>query len=167
MSLALQIQPGTGAPSPVEYRWDTDTDILTANVCSVRRGEGMSGTVGLEGADGAWLNLDVTGGRINGIEVAVWPDVRTVAALAPPERVEDAEVIIPARHARPELASIEVDTPLEAVADQSERIIHFTLGGARAARTLRLASDILLDVDQRGEIAGLWLLNVPPFPARS
>ena len=167
MNLSLQIEPGSAAPARVEYRWDTDTDILTANVCSVGSGEGLSGTVGLEGTDGAWLNLDVTGGRINGVEVAVWPDVRTVPSLSPPERVEDAQVIIPARHSRPELASIEVDTPLEAVADQSERIIHFTLGSARAARTLRLASDILLEVDQRGEIAGLWLLNVPPFPARS
>ena len=167
MNLALQIEPGNAALAPVEYRWDTDTDILTANVRSVAAGEGLSGTVGLEGADGAWLNLDVTGGRINGIEVAVWPDVRTVPTLSPPERIEDAQVTIPARHARPELASIEVDTPLQAVADQAERIIHFTLGSARAARTLRLASDILLDVDQRGEIAGLWLLNVPPFPQRS
>lgn len=167
MSIALQIEPGSGAPAPVEYRWDADTDILTANVRAVAEGEGMSGTVGLEGSDGAWLNLDVTGGRIHGIEVAVWPDVRTVPTLVPPDRIEDASVIIPARHARKELASIEVDTPLQAVADQAERIIHFTLGGARAARTLRLASDILLDVDQRGEIAGLWLLNVPPFPATS
>ena len=165
MNLALQIEPGSAEPARVEYRWDTDTDILTANVSPVARGEGLSGTVGLEGADGAWLNLDVTGGRINGIEIAVWPDVRTVPTLTPPERIEDAQVTIPARHARPELASIEVDTPLEAVADQAERIIHFTLGAARAARTLRLASDILLDIDQRGEIAGLWLLNVPPFPA--
>ena len=167
MNLSLQIEPAGSAPARVEYRWDTDTDILTANVCSAAGGEGLSGTVGLEGSDGAWLNLDVTGGRINGVEVAVWPDVRTVPTLSPPERIEDAQITIPARHARPELASIEVDTPLEAVADQSERIIHFTLGSARAARTLRLASDILLDVDQRGEIAGLWLLNVPPFPARS
>ena len=167
MTIALQIEPPAEAPAPVEYRWDTDTDILTAHVRAASSGIGMSGTVGLEGSDGAWLNIDVTGGRIQGIEVAVWPEVETDPALVPPERVEDARISIPARHSRPELASVEVETPLTAVADRSERVIHFSLGGARAARTVRLASDILLDIDHRGHIAGLWLLNVPPFPAAS
>lgn len=167
MTIALQIEPPAGAPASVEYRWDADTDILIANVRSAAPGTGMSGTVGLEGTDGAWLNIDVTGGRIQGIEVAVWPEVRRQAALAPPERIEEARVTIPGRHSQPELASVEVETPLSAVTDDAERTIHFTLGAARAARTLRLASDILLDVDHRGEIAGLWLLNVPPFPAAS
>ena len=168
VNIALQIEPGAGPPPPVEYRWDTDTDILIANVQAAASGtEGLSGTVGLEGSDGAWVNLDVTGGRIHGVEIAVWPDVRTVPTLAPPARIEEARVTVPANQAKPGLASIEVDTALEAVTDPTERTIHFTFGAARAARTLRLASDILLDVDQRGEIAGLWLLNVPPFPARS
>ena len=167
VTIALQIEPPAGAPEPVEYRWDADTDILIANVRSAAPGTGMSGTVGLEGSDGAWLNIDVTGGRIQGIEVAIWPDVRTDAALAPPARIEDARVSIPGRHSRQELASIEVETPLAAVTDEAERTIHFTLGTTRPARTLRLASDILLDVDYRGEIAGLWFLNVPPFPAAS
>lgn len=165
MTIALTIELPTEAPAPVDYRWDTDTDILTANVRAMSPGTGMSGTVGLEGSDGAWLNLDVTGGQIHGVEVAVWPDVETDPALVPPEQVEDARVSIPAWHSHPELASIEVDTLLKAVADRAERVIHFSLGAARPARTLRLASDILLDIDHRGQIAGLWLLNVPPFPA--
>jgi len=54
--------------------------------------------------------------------------------------------------------------PLVAEADSSERVIHFKLGKTREARTVRVGRDLLLDVDRKSEIAGLWLLNVPPFP---
>jgi hypothetical protein len=167
VNIALRIEPGNGAPAEVEYRWDTDTDILTASLRSEAVGEGLSGTVELQGSDGSWLNLDVTSGRIHGIEVAVWPDVRKVAALVPPPAVEDAHVSVPAARAQSGLAAVEVDTPLLAESDQSERTIHFRLGGPRQARTLRLARDVLIDVDDRGRIAGLWLLNVPPFPTEA
>src|SRR5687768_3846300 len=65
VSFAVQIEPAQGTPADVEYRWDTDTDILTASVRSKSVGEGLSGSVELMGGDGAWLNLDVTGGRIH------------------------------------------------------------------------------------------------------
>ena len=45
-----------------------------------------------------------------------------------------------------------------------ERIFHFRLSGSRGTRAVRVASDILLDVEPSGAVAGLWLLNVPPFP---
>jgi hypothetical protein len=32
-------------------------------------------------------------------------------------------------------------------------------------RTIRLAHDLLLDVDEKSQISGLWMLNVPPRPA--
>jgi hypothetical protein len=59
---------------------------------------------------------------------------------------------------------LEVETPLFAESDNSERVIHFKLGKPREARTVRLGQDLLLDVDRQGQLAGLWLLNVPPFP---
>jgi hypothetical protein len=34
----------------------------------------------------------------------------------------------------------------------------------RPARAIRFARDLLLELDERDRIAGLWLLNVPPFP---
>ena len=61
-------------------------------------------------------------------------------------------------------AAVEVDTPLVAEADSSERVIHFKLGKTREARTVRVGRDLLLDVDRQSQIAGVWLLNVPPFP---
>ena len=43
-------------------------------------------------------------------------------------------------------------------------VIHFRVGPKRDARTVRLGRDLLFDLDSQSRIAGLWLLNVPPFP---
>ena len=127
----------------------------------------MSGSVELEGADGSWLILDVAAGRINGVEVAVWPDVTKRLSLQPPQSVEDARISVPSRKSERGVASVEVETAVLAEADESERVFHFTLGRARRTRTVRCASDLLLDLDGTNHLAGLWLLNVPPFPAQT
>lgn len=167
MDVPVRIEPAAGAPVAVEYRWDPDTDILTANLCAKSVGEGLSGSVGVEGADGSWLILDVSSGRINGVEVAVWPDVHKRASLDPPADIENVRVTVPARTSQPGIAALEMDTSLTAEADGNEATIHFRLGSLRQTRTVRIAQDILLDIDQRERIAGLWLLNVPPFPLDS
>ena len=164
MTIAVQVEPASGAVPEVDYRWDADTDILTATLKAKAVGEGMSGSVELTGTDGAWLVLDVSGGRISGVEVAVWPDVRKVATLAAPTAVEDARVVVPARRSQPGVAAVEVDGSLAADADAAERTFHFRVGGAKTSRTVRIARDVLLDIDAQNQIGGLWLLNVPPFP---
>ena len=75
MTIDVRVQPGESAPPTVEYRWDADTDILTAAVQGRGKGEGMSGSVEIQGVDGSWLILDVNAGQIAGVEVAVWPEV--------------------------------------------------------------------------------------------
>ena len=165
MTISVQLEPANGTPPAVEYRWDTDTDILTALLHQAGDAEGLSGSVELEGNDGSWLVLDVTAGRIRGVEVAVWPDVRKVPTLSPPAEVEYTAVRVPSRRSQPGVAALEVDTSLVAESDHSERTIHFKLGRPRQTRTIRLASDVLLDLDANQQIAGVWLLNVPPFPA--
>ena len=128
MSIAVRVEPLVGNPSDVEYRWDADTDILTANLRTRQAGDGASGSVEIEGSDGSWLILDLNGGSDNGI------------------------------------ASIEMNTAMAAEADDSERTIHFRLGPSRQTKTVRIARDILIDVDGKDRIAGVWLLGVPPFP---
>ena len=167
MKIAVQLGPASGAPSEVQYKWDSDTDILSAQLSSATPSQGMSGSVGLEGADGSWLILDVASGRISGVEIAVWPEVRRVATLPPPSQIEDAHVSIPARRSQPEIASMETVTRLIAEADAAQRNFHFRLGKPKMTRTIRLARDVLLDVDDKSQISGLWLLNVPPGPVPS
>ena len=38
---------------PVEYRWDADTEILSVTLRSAGVAEGLSGSMDIEGADGA------------------------------------------------------------------------------------------------------------------
>ena len=166
MKIPIQVEPSAGTAPVVEYRWDPDTEILSAQLSPRPSGDGMSGSVEVEGSDGSWLILDIASGRINGVEVAVWPDVHTRNSLAPPGSVEDAHVSVPARRSQPGVASMEVETPLLAETDALERVFHFTLGRPKKIRTVRFARDLLLDVDGSSHLAGLWLLNVPPFPAQ-
>jgi hypothetical protein len=167
VNVAVQLEPAAGIAPNVEYRWDSDTDILTARLVGASTSAGMSGSVEIEGTDGSWLTLDVSAGRISGIQVAVWPDVHKRTSLAPPSVIEDAAVLLPSRASQPVVASLEMDTPVMAEADGDRRVIHFRVGPRRGARTVRLGTDLLLDVDPQNCIAGLWLLNVPPSPSTS
>ena len=91
MTVAVQLEPAASVPA-VEYRWDADTEILTARLRGANGRTGMSGSVELEGSDGSWLILDVASGCIDGVEVAVWPDVHKRRGLAPPA-AEEARVV--------------------------------------------------------------------------
>lgn len=165
MSLEIRVEEIEVAQlPPVEYRWDADTEILCATIRPAGVSEGLSGSLDIEGADGAWLTLELTDGRLRSVEVAVWPEVRTVASLvAPSERVA-AAIRVPSRASQPGLAAVEVDTAIQAVADAAEKTIHFRIGKPRAVRVLQVARDLLVEVDARDRVAGLWLLNVPPCP---
>jgi hypothetical protein len=164
VKIAVRLEPASGTPPEVAYRWDPDTDILSAQMSQSASGDGMSGSVGLEGVDGSWLILDVAAGRINGVEVAVWPDVRNLPGFALPTQVEDAQVVVPSRTSQPNIASLEMATRVVAEADTAQRNFHFKVGSGRGARTVRLGRDLLLDIDDKSQISGLWLLNVPPCP---
>jgi len=165
VKIPIQVEPSGATMSTVEYRWDPDTEILSAQVSPRNTGKGMSGSVELEGSDGSWLILDVAGGRINGIEIAVWPEVQMRSVLTPPGSLEEGHVVLPSRKSQPDVASLEVETPLMAESDQSEQNFHFTLGRPRQVRTVRCARDLLVDVDGSNNLVGLWLLNVPQFKA--
>lgn len=151
----------------VEYRWDADTDILSAALRTNGVSEGLTGSVDIEGADGSWLMLEIMAGRLAAVEVAVWPDVRTIASLAAPAPAGFARLQVPQRAAHLGEDALEVDTPIRAVADEEERTIHFRIGPVRPSRALLVAKDLIVEVDSRSQLAGLWLLNVPPFPQSS
>ncbi|MFI5310103.1 MAG: hypothetical protein ACHQQ3_02625 [Gemmatimonadales bacterium] len=164
MQIEVRVEPVDSPLPAVDYRWDADTDILTATMRQQVSGTGMSGSIEMTGQDGSWLIFDVSGGRIKGVEVAVWPDVRKVGELPPPADAAPGHVTVPGRRSQPGVAAVEVDTQLVAVADRAERTIHFRFGAVRSTRAVRVAKDLVLDIDERDRIAGVWLLNVPPFP---
>jgi hypothetical protein len=165
VNIAVQIEPRADKTPKVKYTWDSDTEILSAHLRPGSDGSGLSGSVGLEGSDGSWVILDLNGGRINAVEVAVWPEVQQRSVLDVPAKVEDAAVLIPAARSSREIRSVEVATPLIAEANAAKSTFHFRLGKASKTRAIRLATDILLDVDAKDRVTGLWLLNVPPCPS--
>jgi hypothetical protein len=168
MALEVRVEGIDAAELPaVEYRWDADTDILSVTLRAAGVAEGLSGSVDLQGEDGAWLLFEVSAGRLASVEVAVWPDVRTVEPLTPPAIAGAARLRVPSHGATngPGTTALEVETPISAVADKAERTIHFRIGPTRPSRALQVARDLLVELDQRSRVSGLWFLNVPPFPS--
>lgn len=165
MDIAVQLEPIAGSPPAVEYRWDTDTDILTARLESSGDGAGPSGSVEIEAPDGAWLILDVARGCITGLEVAVWPEVHKRPSLSAPLTSEHgrASVSLPDSGGGP--AFMEVEAALQAESDEAERVIHFRVGRRRDVRVVRLGRGLLLELDAQDRLAGFWLLDVPPLPS--
>ena len=166
MALEVRIEEvADGELPPVEYRWDGDTEILCAFLRTGGVAEGLTGAMDIEGDDGAWITLELTDGRLAAVEVAVWPDVKSVKKLEVPAVAGTARLRVPASDGEFELQAVEVDTAIRAVADAPERTIHFRIGPTRQSRAIRVARDLLIEIDTHSRIAGLWFLNVPPFPA--
>ncbi len=168
MGLGARIIERRGKAPRVSYRWDAETDILTGAVKGGRSakadGAGLTGSVELEGSDGSFVLLDVADGGIRGVEVVVWPDVRTIAALRPPDQVREGDVVLPGGTAGT-VAAVEVDAPLTIDTNTSESVFRVRIGPSRRADVVRVADGLLVEVDDRQEVSCLWLVDVPPFPA--
>lgn len=165
MHFEAQIEPLDGKLPKVTYRWDPETDILSVACKGVSKSAGLTGTVDLEGADGSFVVIDVAGGVVRGVDVVTWPDdIRTVDTLAPPELAKDGRVVFPNRNSQPGVAAVEVDTPLTIEKNPTESLFHIRVGRQRPSTVVRVADHLLLEVDKLSRLAGLWLLEVPPFP---
>ncbi len=70
----------------------------------------------------------------------------------------------PGRRSQPGIAAVEVDTSLTVDKNQSESVFHIRVGRQRPGTVVRVADHMLVEVDKQSRIAGLWLLEVPPFP---
>lgn len=163
MNMAVQVQPTTTL-ADVQYRWDADTDILTVTLAPPPGRGGASGSVEVQGSDGSWLTLDVVDGCIGGLQVAVWPTVKKRRSLTPPAVSEAADAALADAADPSDIVAFEVSAPVAAEADDGEHSFHFLLGRGRPARTVRIARDVLLELDDRLHVYGVWLLNVPPSP---
>jgi hypothetical protein len=161
-SVAVAIDLDPAAPPRVRYGWDAETEILTACIEDRREGGWPSTSVTLAGTSGAWVTLDLRGGRFCGLEVAVWPPVELRAVLPAPRPAASGHARCPEAAGGP--SEVEVDVELRADRDRGGRTVRLGVGPPRASRPVRVARDIMLDVDDAGALAGVWLLNVPPLP---
>jgi hypothetical protein len=165
MHFEARIEPLNGKLPKVSYRWDPETDILTVSCKGMTKGNGMNGTVDLEGGDGSFVIIDVAGGALRGVDVVTWPeDVRTVASLEPPPSSKDGQITFPDRRSQPGVAAVEVDTPLTVDKNPTESMFHIRVGRHKPTTVVRVADHLLIELDKQSRLAGLWLLEVPPFP---
>jgi hypothetical protein len=173
--LSVVVEPRDGAPPAVRYRWDEDTEILVAHLGG-GHGRGTGGAVELEGNDGSWVTLELRDGVLCGLQVAVWPRTVVRPGLAAPNAPTAARMRVPAATGRGAgsaggvaagPAELEVDTDLTVEVDGPRRTYHLRIGAPRAVRVIRVGRDMLVDVDAAGDLAGLWLVGVPPFTLSS
>lgn len=165
MHYEAKIEPLNGKLPKVSYRWDPETDILSAVCKGIPKTTGMNGSVDLEGSDGSFVLLDVAGGTLRGLDVVTWPDdIRTIDALAAPEVSKEARVLFPSRRSQPAVSAVEVETALIVEKNPGESVIHIRLGRTRPVHVVRVADNLLVELDKQSHLAGLWLLEVPPFP---
>jgi len=166
MNFEARIEPLGGKLPTVSYRWDPETDILTVACKGVTKATGMNGTVDLEGSDGSFVVLDVAGGVLQGVDVVTWPeDVQTVNGLESPEGAKEGRVVFPSRRSQPGIAAVEVDTALTVEKNTPETVFHLRVGRTRQVTLVRVADLMVVEVDKQSRVAGLWLLDVPPFPS--
>jgi hypothetical protein len=165
MSMEARIEPLSGSLPSISWRWDPETDILSGAFKGNRKSGGLTGTVELTDAEGSVAVLDVNNGVICGLDVVVWPEVTSVSDLQVPGKLTDGRVVLPSRPSRPGVASVEVDTTLSVQTNSSESVFHLQIGVRRPVERVRTADNFYVEVDQKGDLAGFWLTNVPPFTA--
>jgi hypothetical protein len=164
MGFAASVEPLKGKLPSVSFKWDPETEILSGQFKGAGQAEGLTGTIELEGADGSFVVLDVAGGRLRGLEVVVWPETQTVEGLTPPSATERGRMVLPSRGSQPGIAVVEVDTHMMADKSPNDSVIHLRIGAQRKAKLVQVADHLMLELDGKSEIAGFWLLAVPPFP---
>lgn len=164
MSFPGRIESLTGELPRVSFQWDAETEILAARLTGPTGGQGFTGSIELEDRRGAVLTLDVERGVTTGLEIVVWPDGETVADLVPPEASRQGRLVVPARPSQPGVGVVELDVALSVTRSNDESVIHVRVGPRRTVQLVGLGDHLIAEVDGDGDLAGFWLVNVPPFP---
>lgn len=159
------IEPLTGPLPTIGFRWDAETEILSGSTTQVEGGRGLTGSIELEGREGAVITLDFERGILRGLEVVVWPPVDTVEGLTAPRPSRQGRLTAPARLSQPGIGVVEVDVSLRGERAPDESVIHLRILSKKCSEVVQVADCLLLELDNHGELAGFWLLDLPPFPA--
>jgi hypothetical protein len=161
MGVILRVEEVATLPG-VAWRWEPETDILAGSLSPAPNGP--AGSLELSGHDGSVAVVDLTGGRMAGLDVVVWPEVVTVPDLVVPAAVRNGTIRIMPGNGTPEsLAALELDVALSARANLAEDLIHLRVGAPRPTAVVQVADHLHVEVDEGGGLAGFWLSAVPPL----
>ncbi|MFQ6045287.1 MAG: hypothetical protein ACE5PT_02875 [Gemmatimonadales bacterium] len=164
MTFAGRIEEFDGPTPSVRYRWDPETEILSGVIEGAAGESGYTGAIELEDPAGAFVTLDLQDGALRAVEVVVWPETETVEDLSPPTEVVGGRLRVPPRPSQPGIALVEMDVAMRAERTPDSRSYRLSVGPRRKSKTYRLADNLLIEMDNAGQPAGFWLLNVPLFP---
>jgi len=164
MNLDARIDALDGPLPTIKWTWDDETDILSGAMAGARKSGGLTGTIELTDDEGSVAVVDVAGGRVQGLDIVVWPEVTEIAGLEAPEASRDGVVMLPPRQSQPGISAVEVDTTLSVAANPRHDLLHVRIGTKRQVEVVRVADRLLIEVDGKGRLAGFWLLAVPFGP---
>ncbi len=156
------VEPVTSLPV-LTWRWDAETDILSGSFRAASSSR-LDGTIELNDIEGAIAVLDIADGAVSGLDIVVWPEVTTSRTLLLPTSVDSGRLVLGAAVTE-RTTSFEVESPLAMRTNAGENLYHLRLGEQRVARTVRVADQLLVELDPDGTLAGCWLIGVPPFPS--
>jgi len=162
MHFEARIEPLTGKLPKVSYRW---TRRPTSSQSPVRNGEsdGAQRTVDLEGGDGSFVVIDVAGAAST-----AWTSSpgRTTSAHATtsPSRSRPRRRVVFRAGSRSRGWRRSSGHRTHRGEEPTESVLHIRVGRQRVASVVRVADLLLVEVDKNSRLAGLWFLDVPPFP---
>lgn len=163
MPVRTVVEPQSQPLPAFDFHWDPETEIL-AGRHALPEADGVRAVAWeFEGPEGAVVVLETVGDALSSVEVVVWPDVERAKSLHSPHDATPARVgFVPPTKTQAG-GVVEIDTVITAAAPPSETLIHLSFGASRA-RSVRVAENVVLDLDADGRLAGLWLENLPLFP---
>ncbi len=139
-------------PSTASYAYDSETGILSIRFDSPPSGE--QGAIELSDVGGGILFLHTKSGVVDGLEIVIWPVLDADGEVDDPIPT-DAGIVVPP------LEIDEVDCELVTRVNSVGTIVHIAVNDGYAEKTIALADNFLLDVDEDSELTGIWMLDVP------
>jgi hypothetical protein len=165
VGIQAHVKPnGESDLASIAFHWDSETEILAGSIAELAAAARTACTVELEDSNGAVVSLDVAEGLLCGVEIVVWPASEVIPNIRAPDPIQNGSVFLPTA-ADDDLPVVEIDTALGCELAPDESVIHLMVGTKKAHHAVAVAKNFLVDLDADGSIAGLWLLNVPPFAA--
>jgi hypothetical protein len=167
MRFGGQIDELAGDLPGLEFVWEPGTEILSGKVLGVDGTRGYTGSIEFEDARGAVLTLDVHLGVFIGIEIVVWPTMLVVEGLDGPEADRLGRLVVSARPSQPGIGIMEIDVPIAGRKSPDGSIVHLQVGELGGKDRVAVADGLVLELDRFGDLAGFWLIDVPPCPTPS
>jgi hypothetical protein len=162
MPVRVTVERAEGPLPAFDFHWDAETEILAGRHPAPARKGAHAVAWEFEAPDGAVVVLETVDGVLCGIEVVVWPDVERAARLVAPHDAAPGRAHL-APPAGASGAVVQIEARITAAALPSETLIHLALGAPRA-RSVRVAENVVIDLDAEDGLAGLWLEELPLFP---